>query len=89
MRLHLSWEQRDIEAVADESHIDMVIRHTVKTITFDQINKSIDLLRTGEIVGSPLCFASGMKHAYAFFVSGTTAEMVEGRTAFSKRRSRR
>ena len=27
------------------------IRHTVKTITFDQINKSIDLLRTGEIVG--------------------------------------
>src|SRR6516164_3327395 len=27
------------------------IRHTVKTITFDQINQSIDLLRTGEIVG--------------------------------------
>jgi propanol-preferring alcohol dehydrogenase len=27
------------------------IRHTVKTITFDQINESIDLLRTGEIVG--------------------------------------
>jgi propanol-preferring alcohol dehydrogenase len=27
------------------------IRHTVKTITFDQINQSIALLRTGEIVG--------------------------------------
>ena len=27
------------------------IRHTVKTITFDQINESIDLLRTGGIVG--------------------------------------
>jgi len=27
------------------------IRHTVKTITFDQINQAIDLLRTGEIVG--------------------------------------
>src|SRR6516164_5493991 len=27
------------------------IRHTVKTITFDQINQSIDLLRTGDIVG--------------------------------------
>src|SRR5499425_916166 len=27
------------------------IRHTIKTITFDQINEYIDLLRTGEIVG--------------------------------------
>jgi propanol-preferring alcohol dehydrogenase len=27
------------------------IRHTVNTITFDQINQSIDLLRTGVIVG--------------------------------------
>src|SRR5215831_5981830 len=27
------------------------IRHTVKTITFDQINEPIDLLRSGEIVG--------------------------------------
>ena len=27
------------------------IRHTVKTITFDQINEFIDLLRTGKIVG--------------------------------------
>jgi propanol-preferring alcohol dehydrogenase len=27
------------------------IRHTVKTMTFDQINESIDLLRSGEIVG--------------------------------------
>ena len=27
------------------------IRHTVKTITFDQINENIDLLRTGGIVG--------------------------------------
>ena len=27
------------------------IRHTVKTIRFDQINESIDLLRTGTIVG--------------------------------------
>ena len=27
------------------------IRHTVKPITFDQINENIDLLRTGEIVG--------------------------------------
>lgn len=27
------------------------IRHTVKTITFDQINENIDLLRTGDIVG--------------------------------------
>ena len=27
------------------------IRHTVKAITFDQINEFIDLLRTGKIVG--------------------------------------
>jgi propanol-preferring alcohol dehydrogenase len=27
------------------------IRHTIKTITFDEINKHIDLLRDGEIVG--------------------------------------
>ena len=27
------------------------IRHTVKTITFEQINENIDLLRTGEVVG--------------------------------------
>jgi propanol-preferring alcohol dehydrogenase len=27
------------------------IRHTVNTITFDQINQSIELLRTGKIVG--------------------------------------
>jgi propanol-preferring alcohol dehydrogenase len=27
------------------------IRHTVKTITFDQINEYIERLRTGEIVG--------------------------------------
>lgn len=27
------------------------IRHTVKTITFEQINENIDLLRTGDIVG--------------------------------------
>jgi propanol-preferring alcohol dehydrogenase len=27
------------------------IRHTVKAITFDQINEYIDLLRTGEIIG--------------------------------------
>lgn len=27
------------------------IRHTIKTITFEQINENIDLLRTGEIVG--------------------------------------
>jgi propanol-preferring alcohol dehydrogenase len=27
------------------------IRHTIKTITFDQINEYIDLLRTGKIVG--------------------------------------
>jgi len=27
------------------------IRHTIETITFDQINESIDLLRSGEIVG--------------------------------------
>jgi hypothetical protein len=30
-----------------------------------------------------------MKYAYASFVSGMTAEMIEGRSAFSKRRSRR
>lgn len=28
-----------------------LIRHTVKTITFEQINENIDLLRTGDIVG--------------------------------------
>ena len=27
------------------------IRHTVKTIPFDQINEYIDLLRTGKVVG--------------------------------------
>src|SRR5262249_33986368 len=27
------------------------IRHTIETITFDQINEYVDLLRTGEIVG--------------------------------------
>jgi propanol-preferring alcohol dehydrogenase len=27
------------------------IRHTVKTITFDQINENLDLLRTGDVVG--------------------------------------
>jgi D-arabinose 1-dehydrogenase-like Zn-dependent alcohol dehydrogenase len=27
------------------------IRQTIKTITFDQINEYVDLLRTGEIVG--------------------------------------
>jgi propanol-preferring alcohol dehydrogenase len=27
------------------------IRHTVKAITFDQINEFIDLLKTGRIVG--------------------------------------
>ena len=27
------------------------IRHTIKTITFDEINKYLELLRTGEVVG--------------------------------------
>jgi propanol-preferring alcohol dehydrogenase len=27
------------------------IRHTIKPITFEQINENLDLLRTGEIVG--------------------------------------
>jgi len=27
------------------------IRHTVKTIAFEQINENLELLRTGDIVG--------------------------------------
>ena len=34
-----------------ESSAQGKIRHTVKPITFEQINENLELLRTGEIVG--------------------------------------